>query len=116
MRKEAIIVLVSAALLGGCASIEDVKRAQSTADQAVALAREGKAAAQQAQSTADQGVAAAQRAQGTADQAVAAAKAADDKAQAAGDAAAKNEKIFWQHHETHHRHYKARAKGHHKAK
>ena len=53
MRKEVMIVALSAALLGGCASIEDVKRAQSTADQAVALAREGKAAAQQAQSTAD---------------------------------------------------------------
>lgn len=110
MRKEVMIVALSAALLGGCASIEDVKRAQSTADQAVALAREGKAAAQQAQGTADQGVAAAQRAQATADQGVAAAKAADDKAQAAGDAAAKNEKIFWQHHETHHRHQHRKAK------
>ena len=109
MRKNSIFLtaaVLSAVTLSGCATVEDVKRAQSTADQAVALAREGKAAAQQAQTTADQGVAAAQRAQGTADQAVAAAKVADDKGQAAGDAAANNDKVFWQHHETHHRHRK----------
>jgi uncharacterized protein YceK len=111
MRKNTTMMLVAAAsavLLSGCASIEDVKRAQSTADQALALAGEGKAAAQQAQGTADQAVAAAQRAQSTADQGVTAAQVADGKGQAAGDAAAKNEKVFWQHHQTHHRHRKAK--------
>ena len=106
--KVTAICAVSAALLGGCATVESVKLAQATADQALALAQAGKAAAQQAQSTADQGVALAKQAQGTADQGVAAAKVADDKAQAAGDLGAKNEKTFWDHHETHHRHRKPR--------
>ena len=106
--KATAICAVSAALLGGCATVESVKLAQSTADQALALAQSAKAAAQQAQSTADQGVASARQAQGTADQGVAAAKVADDKAQAAGDLGAKNEKTFWDHHETHHRHRKPR--------
>lgn len=91
-------------LLSGCATIEDVKRAQSTADQALSLAQEGKAAAERGQATADNATIAAQRAQSTADSAVSAAAVADQKAEAAGAAAAKTDKTFWQHHERHHRH------------
>jgi len=93
-------------MLSGCATIDDVKRAQSTADQALSLAQEGKSAAQQAQATADNATVAAQRAQATADSAVSAAAIADSKAEAAGAAAAKTDKTFWQHHERHHRHRK----------
>lgn len=110
-----LVVSVAAPMLAGCATLEDVKRAQLTADQAVAAAQAAQGSADRAQSTADQGVAAAQRAQNsadraqaTADKAVAAAKVADDKAQAAGDAAAENKKVFWQHHDTHHRHRRPR--------
>lgn len=106
MAKIILVASMSVMTLSGCATVESVKLAQATADQALALAKEDKVAAEQAQRTADQGVAAAQRAQVTADQAGAAAKVADDKAQAAGDAAAKTDKVFWQHHETHHRHRK----------
>ena len=84
-------------LLSGCATIESVERAQSTADQAVALAK-------QAQTTGDGATAAAQRAQTTADGAQAAAEAADAKAQAAGVEAEKAQKTFWQHHNRHHPH------------
>lgn len=94
----------SAFLLSGCATIESVERAQSTADQALGLAQQGLAAAQQAQTTADGATSAAQRAQTTANGAQSAAEAADAKAVAAGEAAAKNDKTFWDHHETHHRH------------
>lgn len=95
---------ISTLLLSGCATTESVKQAQATADQALALAREGKSAAQRAQETADSAAAAAQRAQLTADGAQAAATVADSKAEAAGAAAAKADKTFWQHHELHHRH------------
>jgi Alanine-zipper, major outer membrane lipoprotein len=47
--------------LSGCASVDDVKRAQSTADQAMS-------AAQHAQSTADQALSTAQSAQQGVDQ------------------------------------------------
>ena len=108
MSKIILVASVCAMTLGGCATVDDMKLAQATADQALALAKEGKMAAEQAQGTADQGVAAAGRAQATADQASAAAKVADDKAESAGDLAAKTDKSFWQHHETHHRHRKPR--------
>ena len=102
-----IIAATSAAvLLSGCATTESVKRAQATADQALALAQDGKSAAQRAQETADGSVVAAQRAQVTADGAQAAAVTADGKAEAAGTAAAKTDATFWQHHERHHRHRK----------
>lgn len=55
--------------MGGCASIDDVKRAQATADQAVS-------SAQTAQNTATQAGSAAQGAQNTANQALAAAQTA----------------------------------------
>ncbi len=97
-------IAMSGTLLSGCATTEAVKRAQATADQALALAQQDKVAAEQAQATADAGVSAAQRAQATADAGVAAAAAADAKAEAAGAKADKNDKTFWQHHETHHRH------------
>lgn len=106
--KTLLICSASVAMLSGCATVESVKLAQSTADQALTLAQANKVAVQQAQGTADQGVAAAQQAQATADQGVAASKVADEKAQSAGDLAAKNEKVFSQHHETHHRHRKPR--------
>lgn len=107
MRTKLFIVTAIAAssvLLSGCATTEAVKRAQATADQALELAKQGNAAAANAQATGDAGVSAAQRAQATADAAVSAAAAADSKAEAAGVKADNNDKTFWQHHETHHRH------------
>lgn len=97
-------IAVSGTMLSGCATIESVERAQATANQALSLAQQGNAAAQAAQATADAGVSAAQRAQATADAAGAAAAVADGKAEAAGAKADKNDKTFWQHHQTHHRH------------
>ncbi len=97
-------IAASSTMLSGCATTEAVKQAQATADQALALAKQGNAAAEKAQTTADAGVNAAQRAQMTADAANAAAAVADGKAEAAGAKADKNDKTFWQHHETHHRH------------
>lgn len=95
-------------VLSGCATIDDVKRAQATADEAAGLASQGIAAGQAAQATADSAVAAAQRAQFTADKAANAAAAADAKAAEAGAAAAKIDKTFWQHHARHHPHRNAR--------
>jgi phage shock protein A len=46
-------------LLGGCASVDDVKRAQATADQALEAAHNAQGAADRAQQTADQAKAAA---------------------------------------------------------
>ena len=103
-----LLCSMSAMTLSGCATVEGMKLAQATADEALALAKADKIAAEQAQTTANQGVAAAEKAQNSADQAAAAAKVADDKAQSAGELAANNEKIFWQHHETHHPHRKPR--------
>lgn len=51
-----VVVTATGLLLGGCASREDVERAQDTADRALA-------AAQHAQGTADQALSAAQAAQ-----------------------------------------------------
>jgi len=62
-RKSTLLAMAGAALLlGGCASIDDVKNAQATADRALS-------AAQNAQGTADQALSAARNAQQTADQA-----------------------------------------------
>lgn len=97
-------IAISSTMISGCATTEAVKQAQATADQALALAKQGNAAADKAQATADAGVNAAQRAQVTADAAGAAAAVADGKAEAAGAKADNNDKTFWQHHETHHRH------------
>lgn len=102
--KAALLLATSSSMIAGCATVEDVKRAQATADQALNLAQEDKVAAERAQSTADNATAAAQRAQSTADSAVNAAAVADQKAEAAGAAAAQADKTFWQHHERHHRH------------
>ena len=88
---------VAGAMLSGCASIESVKRAQSTADQAVTLANQGNAAAQNAQATADGATSAAQTAQTTANGAQAAADAADAKAVAAGTAATSAQKTIDDH-------------------
>ncbi|MBL6853323.1 MAG: hypothetical protein ISS15_15475 [Alphaproteobacteria bacterium] len=49
-----IAVVGGALLLGGCASEEDVHRAQATADQALEAAHGAQAAADHAQQTADQ--------------------------------------------------------------
>ena len=104
---KASLVLAAACcglMLSGCATTEAVKRAQATADQALTLAQQGNVAAQKAQGTADSAVAAAAQAQSTADLGVAKADAAAASAQAAGEAAAKADRTFWQHHERHHRH------------
>ena len=74
---------VAGAMLSGCASIESVKRAQSTADQAVTLAKQGNAAALNAQATANG--------------AQTAADAADTKADAAGTAATSAQKTIDDH-------------------
>lgn len=102
--KMTLALTASGMLLGGCATTEAVKRAQATADEALALAQRGNTAAQQAQATADGAVAAAARAQTTANGAQAAAEAADNRAQAAGAEAAKAQRTFWQHHDRHHPH------------
>ena len=60
--RSSLISLAGAALLlGGCASVDDVKHAQATADQAMSTA-------QHAQATADQALSAAQAAQQGVDQ------------------------------------------------
>ena len=62
IRKAIVMSLAGAALmLGGCASVDDVKHAQATADEALA-------AAHHAQQTADQAMSAAQTAQQGVDQ------------------------------------------------
>lgn len=55
-----IVVTATGLLLGGCATREDVERAQATADRALSTA-------QHAQGTADQALSAAQAAQQSAD-------------------------------------------------
>lgn len=81
------LALGAGLLLAGCATKEDVMKAQSTADAA-------NSAAGRAQSTADAANAAAQRAQQTADAARAAAQAANDAAQkASADAKAVSDKM-----------------------
>ncbi|MFC3068272.1 hypothetical protein [Phenylobacterium soli] len=76
-------LLTGAVALSGCASIDSVKRAQATADQALAMAQSDQAASQHAQSSADAAAAAAQRAQSSADAAASAAQSAQSAAQAA---------------------------------
>ncbi len=56
-------------MMGGCASIDDVKKAQSTADQALSSANAAQQSANQAQSTASQALSAANAAQQSADRA-----------------------------------------------
>ena len=71
--REIVMALGTAAvLLGGCASVDDVKKAQATADAAMS-------AAQQAEQTGQQAQQAAQRAQQTADQAQAGVSALEQK-------------------------------------
>jgi hypothetical protein len=69
--------------LAGCATTGSVKRAQATADQALARANDGYDAAQKAQGSADAAMGAAQKAQGTADGAANAAQGAGGTAQQA---------------------------------
>jgi outer membrane murein-binding lipoprotein Lpp len=71
--KKAAIVAVGGLLLAGCASTDDVKRAQATADQALS-------AAQSAGQRADAAMSAANAASSKADQAMSAANAASSKA------------------------------------
>lgn len=92
-----VAATLAGATLSGCATIESVKRAQSTADQAVTLATQGNAAAQAAQATADGATAAALAAQTTANGAQTAAEAADAKAVTAGTAAEAAQKTIDQH-------------------
>jgi outer membrane murein-binding lipoprotein Lpp len=49
-----VAVIGGTLLLAGCASVDDVKRAQATADQALEAAHGAQAAADHAQQTADQ--------------------------------------------------------------
>ena len=65
--------------LGGCATVEDVKHAQSTADTALGTAQGAQQAASQAQQTASQALGAAQTAQQSADRANTAVGALDQK-------------------------------------
>ena len=74
--KKAAIVAVGGLLLAGCASTDDVKRAQATADQALS-------AAQSAGQRADAAMSAANAASAKADSAMSAANAAGAKADAA---------------------------------
>ncbi len=54
VRSAWVAVVGGTLLLGGCASVDDVKRAQATADQALEAAHGAQAAADHAQQTADQ--------------------------------------------------------------
>ncbi|MEO0063507.1 MAG: hypothetical protein RLZZ08_2067 [Pseudomonadota bacterium] len=104
-----VMGVASSLMLSGCATVKSVKLAQSTADQALALAQAGNAAAQKAQGTADAAGAAAAQAQATATgarnaaaNAQATADGAAASAQAAGAEAAKSIDLFWKHHRRHH--------------
>lgn len=72
------IFLAGTLLLGGCASTDDVKRAQATADQALQLA-------QTANQKADSAISAANAAGSRADAAMSAANAASSKADAVNE-------------------------------
>ena len=52
-KRAAILILISPLLVAACASQDDVKRAQSTADQALATAQQAAQAAQAANQKAD---------------------------------------------------------------
>jgi outer membrane murein-binding lipoprotein Lpp len=53
--KSALVAVIGGTLLlAGCASVDDVKRAQATADQALDAAHNAQSAADRAQQTADQ--------------------------------------------------------------
>ena len=69
LSKASLLSMAGAALmLSGCASVDDVKRAQSTADQALAAAQHAQSTADQALSTAQSAQSAAQSAQQSVDQ------------------------------------------------
>jgi hypothetical protein len=70
-------------LLGVCATTEQVKAAQATADQALATANAAQSSATRAQQTADAANTSAQQAQATAASAQTAAQSAADEARAA---------------------------------
>jgi hypothetical protein len=79
--------LVVAMSMAACATVEDVQRAQATADDAIMRADRANAAAQTAQQTAQQAQQAAAQAQQTAQGATAAANAAGQRATQAEAAA-----------------------------
>ncbi|HUO87723.1 MAG TPA: Lpp/OprI family alanine-zipper lipoprotein [Rhizomicrobium sp.] len=69
LSKATLLSMAGAALmLGGCASVDDVRRAQSTADQALSAAQHAQSTADQALSTAQSAQSAAQAAQQGVDQ------------------------------------------------
>jgi uncharacterized protein YceK len=74
-----VLVIAGAALMAGCASIEDVERAQATADQAQMTADQALNTAQSAQQTATDAEATAQSAARIADDASAQARAAAEE-------------------------------------
>jgi methyl-accepting chemotaxis protein len=76
-------ILAGTLALGGCATVDSVKHAQETADQAMSAAQAAGSAAQHAQSSADAAAQAAQQAQSTAEQANTTAQSAANAAQAA---------------------------------
>jgi murein lipoprotein len=70
LKRSAFAGAVSAlAVLGGCASVDDVKHAQATADQALSAANQAQQTASAAGSSAQSAMSAAQAAQQSADKA-----------------------------------------------
>lgn len=67
-RSSLLAVAAASLLVTGCASTDDVKKAQATADQALSTAQQAQSSAQQAQQTASAAQSAAQAAQQSADQ------------------------------------------------
>jgi hypothetical protein len=92
--RAATIVVGAGLMLGGCATREDVERAQASADAAHQQAAAAMAAAQQAQGTANQALSTAQSAATTAQAAQA----------AAAQMGARHEEWKAEHHARHHRH------------
>lgn len=82
-RRSIAAIVAGALALGGCATVDSVKHAQETADQAMSAAQAAQASAGKAQSSADAAAAAAQQAQTTAEQANTTAQSAANAAQAA---------------------------------
>jgi hypothetical protein len=79
-----VLSVLASATLSGCATTGSVKRAQSSADEAMSHAREGVSGAQRAQASADAAASSAQHSQTSADDALAVAQGATALAQSIG--------------------------------